>query len=151
MITKTNPETKLTKTMKKLLILILLLTAFGLNAQERDKWSHSDTIISGTDSLYVDTLYSKYQFAVLTVRDTGSTFTDSLQIEVLDMNYKTWSPVSVLDLSDGILYDYCVAGAGLIRRFLIYDPNIYIFRVRLINTQYVAGRTTFISVMAKNY
>lgn len=137
--------------MKKLLILILLLTAFGLNAQERDKWSHSDTIISGTDSLYVDTLYSKYQYAVLTVRDTGSTFTDSLQIEVLDMNYKTWSPVSVLNLSDGIIYDYCVAGAGLTRRFLIYDPNIYIFRVRLINTQYVAGRKTFISVMAKNY
>ena len=137
--------------MKKLFILILLLTAFGLNAQERDKWSHSDTIISGTDSLYVDTLYSKYQYAVLTVRDTGSTFTDSLQIEVLDMNYKTWSPVSVLNLSDGIIYDYCVAGAGLTRRFLIYDPNIYIFRVRLINTQYVAGRKTFISVMAKNY
>ena len=137
--------------MKKLFILILLLTAFGLNAQERDKWSHSDTLISGTDSLYVDTLYSKYMFVVVTVRDTGTTLTDSLQVEVLDMNYKTWSPVSVLNLSDGIIYDYCVAGAGLTRRFLIYDPNIYIFRVRLINAQYVAGRTTYISVMAKNY
>lgn len=137
--------------MKKLFILILLLTAIGLNAQERDKWSHSDTLISGTDSLYVDTLYSKYMFVVVTVRDTGTTLTDSLQVEVLDMNYKTWSPVAVRSLADFSDYEKLIAGAGNSRQFLILNPNIYIFRIRLLNVQYIAGRTTYISVMAKNY
>lgn len=138
--------------MKKLAFLILLCVIFTQSyGQERDRWSKSDTLISGTDSLYVDTLYSKYQFVVLTVRDTGSTLTDSLIVETLDMNYKVWSPVAVINLSDGFAYDYCIPGANKTRSFLIYNPNIYIYRVRLINAQYVAGRTVYISSMAKNY
>jgi len=139
--------------MKKLLFLLLMCVIFTQFSygQERDKWFKSDTIISGTDSLYTDTLFSKYQYVVLTVRDTGTVFTDSLIVETLDMNYKTWSPAAVLSLADGFIYDYIIPGAGVTRKYLIYDPNIYIFRARLLNAQYVAGRTVYISVMAKNY
>lgn len=137
--------------MKKLFILILLLTAIGLQAQERDKWSHSDTIISGTDSLYVDTLYSKYQIVTVVVQDTGSVKTDSLQVETLDPTYKVWTPIGVKNLIDNTDDTLMIAGAGLTRKFQLLDPNIYIFRIRLINTEFISGRRTFISIMAKNY
>ena len=137
--------------MKKLFILILLLTAIGLQAQERDKWSHSDTIISGTDSIYVDTLYSKYQFVTVVVQDTGSVKTDSLQVETLDPTYKVWTPIGVKNLIDNTDDTLMIAGAGLTRKFQLLDPNIYIFRIRLINAEFISGRRTFISIMAKNY
>ena len=138
--------------MKKLAFLVLLCVIFTQSyGQERDRWSKSDTLISGTDSLYVDTLYSKYQFVVLTVRDTGSTLTDSLIVENLDMNYKVWSPIAVRNLVDFTDTEKVIAGAGNTRQYLILNPNIYIFRVRLLNTQYIANRTTYISIMAKNY
>ena len=137
--------------MKKTILILFLLLATISFAQERDKWSKSDTLIAGTDSLYVDTLKSEYQFVEIIVQDTGSVLTDSLQVESLDMNYKVWTPIAVRCLCTFSDYQYMVAGAGNTRSFLVLSPNIYILRIRLINAQYVAGRMTKISVMAKNY
>ena len=137
--------------MKKTLLILFLLLTTSIFAQERDKWSKVDTLISGTDSLYVDTLYSKYEFVEVTVQDTGATYTDSIQVETLDMSYKVWTPIAVRDLSTFTDDDVMIAGAGKTRRFLVLDPNIYIIRIRLINAQYVSGRMTKISIMAKSY
>jgi len=139
--------------MKKLLFLFAICVLFlhTANAQERDKWLHSDTLISGVDSIYVDTLSSKYQFVVVTIQDTGTTYTDSLQVETLDMNYKVWSPVAVRNLIDFTDTEKLIPGAGSTRRYLVLDPNIWVIRIIRYNAQYVAGRTTYISIMAKNY
>jgi len=154
--------------MKKLLILLALcVISLHSYAQERDTWEKMTALTTDTtgsvqdeDSMWVhgtpvttttDTLFSRYQYVLLTVQDTGTVFTDSLIIETLDMNYKVWSPVAVLNLSDGIIYDYCIPGAGVTRKYLIYDPNIYIFRVRLLNSQIVQSRTVYLSYMAKKY
>jgi len=144
--------------MKKLLFLLALcVISLHSYAQERDVWERMTTLTIDTAgsvkpvTTSTDTLFSRYQYVVLTVQDTGSVFTDSLIIETLDMSYKVWSPVSVLNLSDGIIYDYCIPGAGNTRKFLIYDPNIFIFRIRVLNTQVLQGRTIYLSIMAKNY
>ena len=138
--------------MKKILFLILMCVIFAQSyGQERDKLFHSDTLISGTDSIYVDTLYSKYRYVTITVQDTGSVFTDSLQVETLDPVYSVWTPIGVTNLIDGTDDTLMIAGAGKTRKFLVLDPNIYIIRVRLINAEFINKRGTLISIMAKNY
>jgi hypothetical protein len=138
--------------MKKLLFLLTICLIFvGVtHSQDRYKWSKNDTLISGTDSIYVDTLESKYNIVEVIVQDTGTVLTDSLIVETLDMNYKVWTPIAVKNLSTYTESSYVIAGTGNTRRFWVLDPNIYIIRIRSVNQQYVAGRKTYISLMCKN-
>jgi hypothetical protein len=136
--------------MKKLLLL-LLLTA-GIYGQT-DRWVQTDTLIAGTDSLVVDTLKGFTKYSVLSVKDTGSTYTDTVFVEVYDKMLATWIRIGVRNLLDYTDYQLASPGAGVDRMYLILFPagsKDIIIRQRLGNAQYVAGRRVLTSLRQVN-
>ena len=137
--------------MKKL-ILLLLLTA-GIYSQPIDRWVQSDTLIAGTDTLVVDTLKGFTKYCILGVSDTGSTYTDSIYVEIYDKKLAVWMRVGVRNLLDYTDYQVAVAGAGSDRMFLILFPAgsaDIIIRQRLANATFTNGKRTLTSLRQVN-
>ena len=135
--------------MKKLLLLLLLTSV--CYSQHLDTYIHSDTLIGGTDTLCVDTLSNRYLYVIITVSDTGSTYTDSVIVEEYDKVTASWVQLDVIDLGDHTDYTLCSPGAGATHKYLIYNPSCDIIRQRLSNATFVNGRRVLTTLKATNY
>jgi hypothetical protein len=138
--------------MKKIIALIFLTVP--LFAQQTDSWVAWDTLISGTDSLVVDTAKSWEKYAIITVIDTGVAVAsggidDSVFVEIYDPKLAVWVRCAVRNLYDYADYPVAVPGSGNTRMFLILYPAFSegsLVRLRKGNVTYTAGVRTLISL-----
>lgn len=146
------------KTMKRTLIAtaIFLLTALSVYSQQLDKWkTHtflSDTSATTQDTVWIDTCETRYQYCILTVQDTGATYTDSIAVDVYDRALKIWCVQSVRKMAD---YDATsvttLANVNANTQYFILNPAIWAVRVRLKNAKFVFKRTVKVSLLYKTY
>ena len=118
------------------------------------KYRASYTLTStGADTIWQDTAYGNFKKIYIGVSDTGATYTDSLIVELWDVLLSVWKPIGVVNQWNGNHYLYICPGAGLKAEYLIGPEDghyiIDIFRIRYVNTEYVAGRTTPVSWTGK--
>ena len=97
------------------------MTGSFSNAEKRDSLSGvSDTALFDFDG--------QFRSVYLTLRDTGSTYTDSLKVEVYNATLGTWSQKSVglyrqYD-QQNIGGDIVIPGAGLEKKYFLLDEFI---------------------------
>lgn len=136
--------------LKTLLIIVIMMVAVKATAQDYKffpvKYLQSkkdSTVVQ--DTIKSDTLKSDYNFPCFAMTDTGSTYTDSILVEVYNPESAVWSPVRVRELWSGTESQYAVAGAGQTKTFYIIHPAPYYVRYILVNVQYVPARRTKIA------
>lgn len=136
--------------MKKLLIIItLFVVTQPFYSQANDKWKNFDTLIAGTDTLVNDTASAFHKYLIVSASDTGSTYTDSVFVEVYDPKLTVWARVGVRDLYDFTDDVAIIPGAGNTRMFLVLYPAFSTgsqVRLRKGNVIYVAGNRTLTSL-----
>jgi hypothetical protein len=133
----------------KTIIALLLLTA-SVYAQQNDTWKNFDTLISGVDSLVIDTSKTFNKYLVVTVTDSGVAVAsggidDSVFVEVYDPKLAVWVRVGVRNLLDFTDYPAAVPGSGNTRDFLVLYPAFSsgsMVRLRKGNATYTAGVRT---------
>lgn len=149
--------------MKTLIVALFLFIAGSLLGQTSPSvkiFPIYDTIIAGTDSIVVDTVGGKYPTLILEVTDTGSTYTDSIMVEVRKTFYTgdtTWYSVNVKDLKDTTSTNVISrigrtgtwASANSTRVYQVMFPVVGFIRYRLLNNGagYVAGRRPKITLI----
>lgn len=137
--------------MKKIIIAIILMLAVKAYSQDfADTFIMSDTLIAGTDSLVIDTLYGNYENVYVSVSDTQATAKDSVAFESWDEKLQTWIRVGAVNTFDNSNVMSGVAITGLPRKFLLNDKAIYILRQRLLQGSYRAGARVLTSVSGIN-
>ncbi len=141
--------------MKKLIIILLFLIPIFSFSQERDKWYLNDTLASGTDSIKVDTLESKYLYSILTLTAidtlTGSLSTnDSVIVEWYEPSLNVWTPINLRYMSNWIDYERAVLATAESKSYFLLHPAIWIMRVRLINADNTY-RKVHTSLLCKTY
>lgn len=129
-------------------------TSNPLIVRDADKVIYSemtDTLISGTDTLYEATLNGVYSEVIVTVSDTAgaSAYIDTVKFYSKDTVSNTWVQIGAEDLISGSVVSIGVPGNGVSKSYLMKDKFILVLRVAQENTVYVEGRTTYISIRAK--
>lgn len=134
-----------------IVVLVLLLVFAGSLQDSQDSGSIThpmyDTLIAGTDSLVVDTLNGNWGKVIVTVTDTGSTFTDSIFFESYSIQQGEWVRMGATDLLTGSITTVG-ANAGTSRMYEMLDKAIFYIRYRRGNLVYTAGAQTLISLKA---
>lgn len=136
--------------MKKIIIVMFLLLVIGTGYSQEDAYFQSDTLIAGTDSLVIDTLYNRYENVYVNVIDTQATAKDSVAFETWDYKTQTWIRIAAYDCYFNIFVQSGAAITGAPKRYLLNDKSIYILRQRLLQGSYRAGARVITSVNGKN-
>ena len=114
----------------------------------QQKYRASYTLTTG-DTIWQDTAYGNFSGIYIGYSDTGTTLTDSITIELWDALLSVWKPVGAINMWNDNFYSYISPGAGETGEYKLEHNIIDIFRFRLMNTEYVAGRTGKISWTGK--
>lgn len=125
--------------MKTIIIAILLLIGTQAYSQRSNRPVLSDTIVTGLDTIVVDTLNANWTNVYVTVNDTGATHTDSVAVESWDAELEIWVRIGAWDTYTNTFVSV-LAAVNTARKYLLDDKGIYILRLRLINAIYVSGR-----------
>ena len=112
------------------------------------KYRNSFSLTTG-DSIAQDTLYGNFNKIFIGGSDTGGTFTDSVVTELWDALLSVWKQVGVTNMWNGNFYSYVSPGAGETAEYVLDHEVVDIIRFRLINEEYVSGRTFEISWTGK--
>ena len=112
------------------------------------KYRNSFSLTTG-DSIAQDTLYGNFNKLFIGGSDTGGTFTDSVVTELWDALLSVWKQVGVTNMWNGNFYSYVSPGAGETAEYVLDHEVVDIIRFRLINEEYVSGRTFEISWTGK--
>ena len=112
------------------------------------KYRNSFSLTTG-DSIAQDTLYGNFNKLFIGGSDTGGTFTDSVVTELWDALLSVWKQVGVTNMWNGNFYSYVSPGAGETAEYVLDHEVVDIIRFRLINEEYISGRTFEISWTGK--
>lgn len=139
--------------MKNILIatmfVLAALSVGSINAQDfQDKLIKSDTLISGTDSLVIDTLKGNYSYVYVMVIDTQATAADTVVFETWSQKDAAWIRVGAINCYDNSNVTAASVLVNAARMFLILDNDIYIFRQRLVSHR--TGHRIFTSLKCVN-
>lgn len=132
--------------MKKIIIVMFLFLAIGTGYSQTDAYFQSDTLIAGTDSLVIDTLYGRYDNVYVNVIDTQATALDSVAFESWDYKLQAWIRVGAVNTFNNVSVMSGVAIINHPRKYLLNDKAIYILRQRLLQGSYRAGARVITSV-----
>lgn len=127
--------------LKSLIVLWLLLTTTIVFAQEdyAEKDFTTRSIVQNEDNSFMDTLKRRYNYAFVTVEDTGSTNKDSLVFEEYSSQFDTFFVISAVNLATGSTVTV-TSSADAVTRYRLNTVAPDIIRVRIINAIVVAGR-----------
>ena len=109
--------------MKRILLVLFLFVA--VSAYSQNYYLGKDTL-RGADTSSI-TLGGKYTYVMITVKDTGSTITDSIYCQSVVSGY--YSTVAVRDLSTFTDVSYAIPGAGVTKKYMILDPYIQLLKI----------------------
>jgi hypothetical protein len=106
-----------------------------------------DSLISGTDSLVIDTCGTQYQYIYVTIKDTGVAVAsggiqDSVLVETYNPKLAEWVRVGVRNTLTYTDTEVAVPGSGNTRMFLVLATGIDKIRYRKGNVTYTAGVLT---------
>ena len=116
------------------------------------KWRNFYTLTTG-DSIFVDSLNGNFSKLICTYSDTGTVgdgngIRDSVIIESWCPDIELWSTIGVIGLSTITDYSIISPGNGVVSTYEVALKNADIIRWRLVNTEYISGRTGKISYTA---
>ena len=146
--------------MKKLLLLLLILTAFKTHSQQQIDRIDTCSFVTGVPSVPNDStrwfnLQNKYSYVYVTVQDTdgaaGTHYTDSIKCYAVTKRLSAadsvLTPLTMRRVDAGNYTDYSSSSAnGVTSEYLLV--NAYIDRLYLVwsNQQFISGRKCKITV-----
>lgn len=120
-----------------------------VNDSLHNQWIDTVGVDDTTAAVTYKTLTLKYQydFITVTLKDTGTTYDDSIAVEFTNPDETAWYPVAVRDSVDTVRAQPLVDDNSQ-HAYTFYAGSYYKIRIRLLNATAVNNRVFYFTLQA---